>query len=170
MSLLTVLSAGTLVGILMLLMHLYIYRYAPAVWRRQRQILLDWAAHRRHDLRGAATSARPLYTALFAAGGAVSMLIAVLINTNVAVLVTVVLAVLTGMVATGNNLDGTALYSSSGSPGILSLTRVEKVNSFAVAGAFIALASFLTALSLRLLVGTPVDGTLLETLALEALS
>jgi putative nucleotidyltransferase with HDIG domain len=66
-------------------------------------------------------------------------------------------------------MDLPLYYFAGGLAGIFCLTRVEKVNSFAVAGAFIALASFLTALSLRLLVGTPVDGTLLETLALEAI-
>jgi putative nucleotidyltransferase with HDIG domain len=170
-SALTVLSAGTLVGILMLLMHLYIYRYATQVWRRQRLILLIGLL-----IVGTVGVAR-----LFLPGhsilpyllpvAAVSMLIAVLISTNVAVLVTVVLAVLTGLIATGNNLsiDLPLYYFVGGLAGIFSLTRVEKVSSFAVAGAFIALGSFLTALSLRVLASTPVDWTLIETLALEAI-
>jgi putative nucleotidyltransferase with HDIG domain len=170
-SALTVLSAGTLVGMLMLLLHLYIYRYAPQVWRRQRQVLLV----------GLLMIGTILVARLFLPGheilpyllpvAAVSMLIAVLISTNVAVLVTIVLAILAGLVATGNNLsiDLPLYYFAGGLVGIFSLTRVEKVSSFAIAGAFIALGSFLTALALRLLVSTPVDGTLLETLALEAL-
>ena len=170
-SVLTILSAGTLVGILMLLMHLYMYRYAPQVWRRQRQVILVGLL-----IIGTVGVAR-----LFLPGhsilpyllpvAAVSMLIAVLISTNVAVLVTFVLAVLTGLVATGNNLsmELPLYYFIGGLAGIFSLTRVEKVSSFAVAGGMIALGSFLTTLALRLLVGTPIDLTLLETLALEAI-
>jgi putative nucleotidyltransferase with HDIG domain len=170
-SVLTVLSTGALVGILMLLMHLYIFRYAPAVWKRQRQIWLVGLL-----IIGTIFAARlllPGHSILpyLLPVAAVSMLIAVLIDTNVAVLVTVVLAVLTGLVATGNNLsmELPLYYFVGGLAGIFSLRRVEKVNSFAVAGAFIALASFLTALALRVLAGNPVDGTFLETLALEAL-
>jgi putative nucleotidyltransferase with HDIG domain len=170
-SALTVLSAGTLVGILMLLMHLYVYRYAPQVWRRQRQMLLigllmvGTVGMARLFLPGHAILPYLLPVA------AVSMLIAVLISTNVAVLVTFVLAILAGLIATGNNLslDLPLYFFVGGLAGIFSLTRVEKVSSFAVAGAFIALGSFLTALALRVLVGTPVDWTLIQTLALEAI-
>lgn len=169
-SALTVLSTGALVGLLMLLMHLYMYRYAGQVWRRQRQVLLVGLLI--VFTVGVARLFLPGHSILpyMLPVAAVSMLIAVLINTNLAVLVTFVLAVLTGLVATGNNLsmELPLYYFVGGLAGIFSLTRVEKVNTFAVAGASIALASFLTTFSLRALAGTPIDLTLLQVLMLEA--
>lgn len=168
---LTIMSTGILVALLMLLMHIYIFRYTPSVWQRQRQMVLVALL-----IIGTVSAAR-----LFLPGhailpyllpvAAVSMLIAVLINTNVAVLVTFVLAVLTGLVATTNSLtmDLPLYYFVGGLAGIFSLTKVEKVSTFAMAGASIALGSFLTVLALRVLVGTPVDWTLLQTLSLSAI-
>lgn len=161
---------GALVGMFMLLLHLYIYRYAPQVWQRQRQILLIFLmilgtiAIARVFLPG--HSLLPYLLPL----AAISMLIAVLINTNVAVLVSLVLAVLTVLVATGTNLsmDLTLYYFVSGLAGIFSLTRVERVSTFARAGAFIALSAFLTVLTLKVITGAPIDWPSLQNYALAA--
>jgi putative nucleotidyltransferase with HDIG domain len=102
---------------------------------------------------------------------AVSMSIAVLINTNVAVLVTLLLSLLTVLVATGSNLsmELALYYFVSGLAGIFSLTRVERVSTFARAGAFVALSGFLTVLALRVITATPIDGAAIQNLALASL-
>lgn len=164
-------STGALVGMFMLLLHLYIFRYAPQVWQRQRQLLLIGLM-----IVGTIAVAR-----LFLPGhnflpylmplAAVSMLIAVLIDANVAVVVSLLLSVLTVMVASGANLsmDLTLYYFVSGLAGIFSLTRVERVSTFARAGAFIALSAFLTVLTLKVITGAPVDWPTLQNLALACL-
>ena len=163
-------SIGALVGMFMLLLHLYIYRYSPQVWQRQRHLLLiglmivGTVAIARVFLPGHALLPYLLPLA------AVSMLIAALINTNVAVIVTLVLSVITVLVATGTSLsmELTLYYFVSGLAGIFSLTRVERVSTFARAGAFIALSAFLTVLTLKVITGAPLDWTALQSLALAS--
>lgn len=164
--------AGTaaFVGILVLLLFLFIYRFAPYVWGRPRQILLMSLM-----LVGTVTVAR-----LFLPGhsllpyllpvAAVSMLIAVLVDARVAVVLTFVLALLTGLAATGNTLqlDLPVYYFIGGLAGIFALTRVERVSSFARAGFAIALASFLAAITLRMLASAPLDWNTFQSLALAA--
>ena len=164
-------GTGALIGMFMLLLHLYIYRYTPLVWQRQRQLLLV----------GLLIVVTLTVARLFLPGhsllpyllplAAVSMLIAVLINTNVAVLVTLILSVITVLIATGTNLsmDLTLYYFVSGLAGIFSLTRVERVSTFARAGAFISLSAFLTVLTLKVITAVPLDWTALQSLALASL-
>lgn len=170
LSLLGIVSMGALVGLFMMLLHLYIYRYASHVWHRQRQLLLI----------GLLTVVTVAAARLFLPGhsflpyllplAAVSMLVAALVDTNVAVLLTVILAVLTGLVAASNNLsmDLVLYYFVGGMVGSFSLTHVERVSTFARAGLFIAVASFLSTLTLKAITGTPVDWSIVQNLALAA--
>ena len=164
--------AGTaaFVGLLVLLLHLFIYRYAPHVWGRPRQILLIALL-----LVGTVGIARlflpghPLLPYLLPVA-AVSMLISVLVDARVAVVLTLVLALLTGLAATGNTLqlDLPVYYFVGGLGGIFALTRVERVSSFARAGIVIALASFLAAITLRMLSNSPLDWNSFQSLGLAA--
>jgi cyclic-di-AMP phosphodiesterase PgpH len=166
----TVVGTGGLVAILMLLLHLYVFRYAPQVWPREKQVLLVAllivlpVAVARLFLPGHAVIPYLLPLA------AVSMLIAVLIDTNVAVLVTLVISILAGLVATNNNLsmDLALYYFIGGLAGIFSLTRVERVTTFARAGVLVALSSFIVVITLRVLSGTPIDWDIVQSVALSA--
>ncbi|MEO5951785.1 MAG: HDIG domain-containing metalloprotein, partial [Chloroflexia bacterium] len=164
-------GTGALVGLLMLLLHLYIFRYAPQVWQRQRHILLIASM-----IFGTIVVARfflpgHAFLPYLMPLAAVAMLIAVLINTNVAVLVTLVLSVLTVLVASGTNLpmDLTLYYFISGLAGIFSLTRVERVSTFARAGIFITLSAFITVLTLKVITAAPIDWPSLQNYALASI-
>ncbi|MFL5732139.1 MAG: HD family phosphohydrolase [Chloroflexia bacterium] len=158
-----------IVALLMALLHLYIYRFSPQVWRRQRQILLV----------GLLLGFTVIVARLFLPGhpllpyllpvAAVSMLIAVLLNANLAVMVTVVMSVLLGMtLSTSLPLDVVLYYFVGGLIGILTLTRVERVSTFARAAFYIVAVSFLTALMLRVLSGGLVDANSIWMLWLAA--
>src|SRR5207248_2880585 len=150
----TVVATTGIVALLMVLLHLYIYRFASTVWRRQKQLLLV----------GLLLSFTIVTARLFLPGhpllpyllpvAAVSMLIAVLLNANLAVLVTVVMSILLGMTLSSSlPLDMVLYYFVGGLTGILTLTKVERVSTFARTGFYIVVASFLTAFTLRVLAG-----------------
>ncbi len=150
----SVLGTAGIVALLMLLMHIYIYRNAPQVWKRQKQLLLVGLL-----LMGTVGAARlilPGHSLLpyMLPVAALSMLMAVLLTTDLAVLVTVIASVLLGvMLSTGLSMDLPVYYFAGGLTGIFSLTRPEKVSTFARAGFFIALASFSAAIITKVLSG-----------------
>ena len=156
----SIIGTTGIVALLMILLHLYIYRYVPQVWRRQKQLLLVGLL-----LAFTITTARfflPGHSLLpyLMPVAAVSMLIAVLLSANLAVMVTFVMSILLGMtLSTSLPLDMVLYYFVGGLTGILTLTRVEKVSTFARAAFYIVAASFLTALMLRVLGGSLLDGT-----------
>jgi putative nucleotidyltransferase with HDIG domain len=153
----SVLGTAGIVGLLMLLLHIYIFRNTPQVWRRQKQLVL--VAMLLIISVGAARLILPGHSLLpyLLPVAAVSMLIAVLLSADLAVVVTAVLSVLLGvMLSNGLSMDLPVYYFVSGLTGIFSLTRIEKVSTFARAGFFIACASFAAALVTQVLsVGVP---------------
>jgi putative nucleotidyltransferase with HDIG domain len=153
-----VVGTAGIVGMLMMLLHLYIFRHTPHVWQRPRQLLLvgmllvGTVGIARIFLPGHALLPYMLPVA------AVSMLIAVLLNVNLGVLVTFVLSLLLGMVVSGNlSMDLPVYYLIGGLTGIFTLTKIERVSAFAVAGLSISAASFGTVLLLKVLSGSTVD-------------
>jgi putative nucleotidyltransferase with HDIG domain len=166
----SVVGTIALVGLLMLLLHVYIYRYAPLVWRRQKQLMLVGLlivvtiSFARIFLPGHALLPYLLPVA------AVSMLIAVLLNPNLAVMVTFVLSVLLGLVVSNSlSMDLPIYYFIGGLTGIFTLTKIEKVTTFARSGFYVAVVSFIVALALRIFTGNLVDASALELLALAAI-
>ncbi|HYO48598.1 MAG TPA: HDIG domain-containing protein [Chloroflexia bacterium] len=169
LSLASVAGTSGIVGLLMLLLHLYIYRYAPFVWRRQKQLLLVGLL-----IITTITMARvflPGHELLpyFLPVAAVSMLIAVLISANLAVLVTFVLSVLLGMVVSnGLSMELTIYYIVGGLTGIFTLTRIEKVSTFGRAGLSITAVSFIAALLVKVVTGATLDWAAVGLLLLAA--
>ncbi len=165
----SVLGTSAMIALLMLLLHLYLFRYTPQVWHRQKQLLLvalmliATIAAARLFLPGHGLLPYMLPLA------AVSMLIAVLLNPNLAVVVTFVLSILLGIiVSSGLSMDLPIYYFVGGLTGIFSLTRVEKVSTFARAGVFIAVASFVSAIAFKVVTGSLLDWSVVESLALAA--
>lgn len=152
-----VLGTAGIVGLLMLLLHIYIFRNTPQVWRRHKQLAL--VGMLLIITIGAARLILPGHSLLpyLLPVAAVSMLIAVLLSADLAVVVTAVVSVLLGvMLSNGLSMDLPVYYFVSGLAGIFSLTRIEKVSTFARAGFFIACASFASALVTQVLsVGVP---------------
>ena len=169
-SLQSIVGTTLIVGILMLLLHLYIYRHESQVGMRRKQLILV----------GMLLLVTMLAARIFLPGHAllpyllplasVSMLLAVLLSPNLAMLVTFILSALLGMVINGGlSMDLPIYYFVGGLTGIFTLTRIEKVNTFALAGSAIAVASFVTAITLRLLGGSALDWTVVGELSLAAL-
>lgn len=150
----SVLGTAGIVALLMLLMHIYIFRNAQQVWKRQKQLLLVGLL-----LIGTVGAGRlilPGHSLLpyMLPVAALSMLIAVLLSTDLAVLVTIVASVLLGvMLSTGLSMELPVYYFAGGLTGIFSLTRPEKVSTFARAGFFIAVALFAAGVITRVLSG-----------------
>ena len=159
---------GTLgvVSLLMVLLHLYVYRFAQQVWKRPRQLLL--VAMLVTFTVGVARFVLPGHTLLpyLLPVAAVSMLLAVLLDRHLAVVVTFVLAMLLGIML-GNvlSMEMPLYYFVGGLAGVFTLTRVEKVGAFARAGFYIGITSFLAAFMIRVLVGGPLDWTSVGQLA-----
>ncbi|MDQ6694570.1 MAG: HDIG domain-containing protein [Chloroflexota bacterium] len=163
-------GTSSLVALLMVLLHLYLYRRAPHVWKRRKQLLL--VALLIIFTVGVARGILPGHTLLpyMLPLAGVSMLIAVLLGTDLAVMVTFVLSLLVGvMTSNGLSIELPTYYFVGGLAGIFSLTRVEKVSTFARAGFFIAVASFVAVISLRVLSGTSIDWTAIGVLALAGM-
>lgn len=163
--------AGTagVVSLLMLLLHLYIFRYAPHVWQRQKQLLL--VGMLMVVTMGVARVFLPGHELLpyLLPLASISMLLAVLLSPNLAVLVTFVMSILVGMVVGSSlSMELPIYYFVGGLTGIFTLTRIERVSTFARAGFSIAIVSFLTALALKLLMGSILDWPLVGMLALAA--
>ncbi len=150
-------TAG-IVSLLMILLHLYIYRYIPQVWKRQKQLLLVGILLL--FTVGVARFLLPGHTLLpyLLPVAAISMLIAVLLNSNLAVLVTFILSMLLGIVM-GNvlSMEMPIYFLVGGLTGIFTLTKVERVSTFARAGFYISVASFMAAFMLRVLTGGALD-------------
>lgn len=150
----SVLGTMGIVALLMLLMHIYIFRNAPQVWKRQKQLLL--VGLMLLATVGAARLILPGHSLLpyMLPVAALSMLMAVLLSTELAVLVTIVASVLLGvMLSTGLSMELPVYYFAGGLTGIFSLTRPERVSTFARAGFFIAVASFCAAIITKVLSG-----------------
>ncbi len=169
-SLQSIVGTTAIVGILMLLLHLYIYRHESQVGMRRKQLILV----------GMLILVTMLAARIFLPGHAllpyllplasVSMLLAVLLSPNLAMLVTFILSALVGMVINGGlSMDLPIYYFVGGLTGIFTLTRIEKVSTFALAGSAIALASFITAITLRLLGNSTLDWNIVGQLSLGAL-
>jgi putative nucleotidyltransferase with HDIG domain len=166
---LAVVGAVGIVAMLMLLLHLYMYRAVEPVWRRYKQLLLFGmllvitVGTARVFLPGHALLPYLLPVA------AVSMLIAVLLSGNLAVVTTFVLSLLLGIAISNDlSLELPIYYLVGGLAGIFSLTRIEKVSTFMRAGVAIALALFATALLMKVLGGHILTWPDIGTIALVA--
>ncbi len=164
-----VVGTAGIVCLLLTLLHLYIFRYTPQVWQRPRQLLLvgilitGTIALARIFLPGHALLPYMLPVA------AVSMLVAVLLNINLGVLVTFVLSVLLGMVVSGGlSMELPVYYLVGGLTGIFTLTKIERVSTFALAGLSISVASFGAVLLLKVLAATTLDWPSIGLLLLAA--
>jgi cyclic-di-AMP phosphodiesterase PgpH len=140
----TVMFVGLLVGVLVI----YIYRLQPDLWERPRRLLLlalsfiVAAAVARLMVPG-----HTLLPYLFPAA-ALAMLASVLINVQLGVIMSLLLAGLVGFVS-GGSLE-MVMYALVGSlVGSLVLWQLDQLSSFTRAGAIVALANILTLAAFR---------------------
>jgi putative nucleotidyltransferase with HDIG domain len=160
-------SAGV-ITLLVLILQIYLLRFQPAVWHNGKQLLLL----------GLVILA-PMGVARFMVPGhavlpylvpmaTVSMLVAVLLDANLAMVVTVVLSLLVSLLA-GGSVEMPIYYLVSGVIGVFALWRAERANTFIVAGAYVAAGAFAAAVLMRVVNGGDLDQSAVATLAAAAL-
>jgi putative nucleotidyltransferase with HDIG domain len=160
-------SAGV-ITLLVLILQVYLLRFQPAVWHSGKQLLLLGLV-----------MLAPMGVARFMVPGhavlpylvpmaTVSMLVAVLLDANLAMVVTVVLSLLVSLLAVGS-VEMPIYYLVSGVIGVFALWRAERANTFIVAGAYVAAGAFAAAVLMRVVSGGDLDQSAVATLAAAAL-
>lgn len=142
-------GAAFLVLVLVTTVGLFLYFYRPAVVSSERRLLLlaiviiVALVAAKFVIPG-----REIYGYLFPAA-AVAMLIATLLDAELAVLSAIVVAVLLGLIA-NSSLEIATLALVGGLVGTLGARRIERLNSFFITGGEVALANFLVVLGFHL--------------------
>lgn len=148
-----VLGRLLLVTALVTILALYLRTHNPRIWRGERRTVLLAAliivvvAVARATVPGRAGL---VYLFPFAA---VPMIVTLLLGQHLALLVTVVLSLLIGPLA-DSSLEFTMISLISGTVGVLTLQRVERLSAFLWSGVFVALANYVTILAIHLPMGT----------------
>jgi len=142
---------GTILFVVMIVSALesYLLRFRPGFWANQRQILLLSFIIILSVL--AAKLMVPGHTVLpyLLPLASMPMLLTALLGPHVAMMVAIVLSLAVGFLA-GGSLELTAFTLVGGLVASLSLYRVEKLNAFLRAGAYVALANLGVVLAFRL--------------------
>ena len=147
-----ILGRGLLVLALVIILALYLAQFHPKLWLGERRTLLLFllivitVAVAKSTLPGRAGL---LYLFPFAA---VPMIAALLLDQQLALLLTVLLSLLMGPIAE-NSLEITTLSLIGGAVGVLSLRRVERISAFLWAGLYVALANYAVILAFHLATG-----------------
>jgi len=158
-----ILGRGMLAVVLVGILAMYLSAYQPSLWRGERRSLLlvllivICVAVAKATLPGRAGL---VYLFPFAA---VPMIVAMLLDQQLALLVTVIISLLVGPLA-DNSLEITTLSLVGGAIGVLSLRRVERIGAFLWAGLYVALANFAVILAFHLPMAD-YDGTMWVSLA-----
>ncbi len=155
------------VTILCLLLHFYLLRFQPSFTLYRRPLLLL----------GLVLVAPTVVMRLIVPGHSVwpylmplaacSMLVAVLLDANLAIVVTFVLGVLASLLTQGS-FELPFYYCISGITAVYAIWRAERVSTFVLSGVYIAVASFAAAVLLRLVENQHLDWKAVGILAAAA--
>ncbi len=158
-----ILATALLVAVLVTVLSLYLARFQPALWRGERRtLLLALLIVLTVAVAKAALPGRAGLVYLFPFA-AVPMIVAMLLDGQLALLVTVFLSLLIGPIVE-NSLEITTISLVGGAIGVLCLRRVERISSFVWAGLYVALANYAVILAFHLPAGD-YDVTALASLA-----
>ncbi len=141
-------SAAGLVAVLLLLASTYLYLTQPDLWYRRRPLLLLGLSLILPTIVSRVTTNHLLLPYALPFAG-VSIVLAVLLNPNLAMVYTFVLSLLVGLLV-NNNLALTVFYFATGLSGIYATWRAERSSDFVRAGLYVSLISYLMLLLLRL--------------------
>ncbi|HEX6608419.1 MAG TPA: HDIG domain-containing protein, partial [Chloroflexia bacterium] len=166
----TAANAAAVVGsvmIMLLLLHFYLLRLQPAIWRHRKSLLLL----------ALVLVAPTLIMRVIVPGHAIwpyvlplaaaSMLVAVLLDANLALVITVVLAVFSALLTQGS-FDLPFFYLVGGATAVFAIWRAERVSTFVVSGLYIAIASLAATLLLRVIENQHLDWNALWVLTAAA--
>ncbi len=160
-------SAGV-ITLLVLILQIYLYRFQPAVWHSVKQLTLLGLVMLAPM--GVARFMVPGHTVLpyLLPMATVSMLVAVLLDANLAILVTVILSLVISLLAVGS-VEMPIYYLVSGVIGVFAIWRADRANTFIVAGVYVAGGAFAAAVLMRIVSGGVLDQSAMTTLAAAAL-
>ncbi|MFQ6014135.1 MAG: HD family phosphohydrolase [Anaerolineae bacterium] len=129
---------------------LYLYRLRPTFWQSHRQMILVWVLIVLFVVAAKLTQGRVVLPYLLPLP-AVSMLLIVLLNPEIAIITTLFLSLMLGFI-TGNPLNFELMVYglAGGVVGCLSLWRVERLNIFVRAGTYVALTNLAVVMLFRL--------------------
>jgi putative nucleotidyltransferase with HDIG domain len=145
-----------LVTLLVLILQIYLLRFQAPVWHNRKQLVLLGLM-----------IVAPMAMARFIVPGhallpyllplaAVSMLLAVLLDANLAMLVTVILSLLISLLSAGS-VELPIYYLVSGIIGIFALWRAERAHTFILAGVYVGGGAFAAAIITRVIGGGQLD-------------
>ncbi len=163
-----IVSVIGLVTILLLLASVYLFLTQPDLWYRRRPLLLLGLSLVLPTLVARFTTDHLLWPYALPFAG-VSIVIAVLLNANIAVVYTFVLSMLVGLLV-NNSLDLTIFYFTTGLCAIYATWRAERSSDFVRAGLYVSLISYLMLLLLRLAAHALDSTALLEMAAVSLIN
>ncbi len=141
-------STTGLVTMLLLLASIYLFLTQPNLWYRRRPLLLLGLSLILPTLVARFTTGHLLWPYALPFAG-VSIVIAVLLNADIAVVYTFVLSMLVGLLV-NSSLDLTIFYFTTGLCAIYATWRAERSSDFVRAGLYVSVISYLMLLLLRL--------------------
>lgn len=157
-----------IIAALLLLASIYLLLTEPDLWYRRRPLLLLGLSLMLPTFAARLTADHLLWPYALPYAG-VSIVIAVLLNANIAVVYTFALSILAGLLV-NNSLDLTIFYFITGLCGIYATWRAERSSDFVRAGLYVSLISYLTLLLLRLAAHAVDETALLEMAAISILN
>jgi cyclic-di-AMP phosphodiesterase PgpH len=166
----TAANAGAVIGcvvIMFLLLHFYLLKLQQGIWRHHRPLILL----------ALVLVAPTLIMRVIVPGHAVwpymlplaasSMLVAVLLDANLAIVITFVLGVFAALLTQGN-FDLPFYYFVGGTAAVFAIWRAERVSTFVVSGAYVAVSSLAATLLMRVVENQRLDLDGIEVLAVAA--
>jgi len=166
----TAANAGAVTGcviIMLLLLHFYLLRLQPGIWRHRRPLVLL----------ALVLIAPTLFLRVIVPGHAVwpymlpvaasTMLVAVLLDANLAIVVTFVLSVFSALLTQGN-FDLPFFYRVGGAAAVFAIWRAERISTFVLSGVYVTVFSLSATLLMRVVENQRLDVDALGLLALAA--
>ncbi len=166
----TAANAAAVVGsvmIMLLLLHFYLLRLQPAIWRHRKPLLLLALVLVAPTLLMRVVVPGHAIWPYMLPLAAASMLVAVLLDANLALVITLVLAVFSALLTQGS-FDLPFFYLVGGTTAVFAIWRAERVSTFVVSGLYIAVASLAATLLLRVVENQRLDWNALWVLAAAA--
>ena len=166
----TATNAGAVAGCVMimcLLLHFYLLRLQPGIWRfRRRLLLLALVLLAPTLIMRVVVPGHAVWPYLLPVAAS-SMLVAVLLDANLAIIITFMLGVFSALLTQGS-FELPFYYFVGGTAAVFAIWRAERVSTFVLSGVYLTVASLAAALLLRVVENQHLDWNAVGLLALAA--
>jgi cyclic-di-AMP phosphodiesterase PgpH len=152
----TIIGNGLLSLLLSVLLVTFLWRFQPAIWHRNRSLLLFGLALVVSAVAVRVAGDRSVWTYAVPTSATV-LLVGILLEGYAAAAMAAALAVLAGIV-NPNGLEPAVYVLAGGMTALLAIVRAERLNAFLRAGLFLALSNVVVVLAFGLLEGTDATG------------